>query len=232
MRAIAKKRDHNLRMYLILMIFCFEMEMFVNVGEGSTYLYLRRTLEFTMSDYTRYSTVVGVIGIVAQYVTIPILSERLKLHDSTIILIDIGGCFIQTVILACIQAEWMLYLGAIIACLDATSFTMIRCMITKHVDPDEVGKLLSVVGAFQSFIPILGGPLFGLLYKHTVETLPQAFLIVLAFFFAIDFFTLVFINRGTRRIAKVMAAVEMQDIKSIAVKQELLNEKNETHDRS
>lgn len=79
-----------------------------------------------MVDYTRYSTIVGVIGIVAQYITIPILSEKLKLRDSTIVLLDITGCFIQTVILACATSEWMLYVGACIAFLDATSFSMIR----------------------------------------------------------------------------------------------------------
>ena len=52
-RAVFLKRKHNLRMYIFLMVFCFEMEMFINVGEwSSTYLYLRRKLEFTMSQYT------------------------------------------------------------------------------------------------------------------------------------------------------------------------------------
>ncbi len=79
-----------------------------------------------MTDYTRYSTIVGVIGIIAQYITVPVMSKIFRLHDSTIILIDIGGCFVQAIIIACVKAEWMLYLGAAIAFLDATSFTMIR----------------------------------------------------------------------------------------------------------
>ncbi len=42
-QALIRKRDHNLRLYLWLMIACFELEMFINVGEwSSTYLYLRR----------------------------------------------------------------------------------------------------------------------------------------------------------------------------------------------
>jgi len=53
-------------------------------------------------------------------------------------------------------------------------------MITKHVEPDEVGKLLSIVGAVQSFIPIISSPLFGLLYRNTVSVYPSTFLYVLA----------------------------------------------------
>lgn len=46
-KALFVKRDHNMRRYIILMIICFEMEMFINVGEwSSTYLYLRRQLVF------------------------------------------------------------------------------------------------------------------------------------------------------------------------------------------
>ncbi len=97
--ALFEKRPHNLRLYLILMVACFELEMFVNVGEGNNYLYLRKVLDFQMKDYTRYSTIVGVIGIIAQYITVPLFSEKFKLHDSTIVLIDIAGCFIQTVLL-------------------------------------------------------------------------------------------------------------------------------------
>ena len=96
----------------------------------------------------------------------------------------------------------MLYVGACIAFLDATSFTMIRCMITKHVKPDEVGKLLSVVGAFQAFIPLISSPIFGVIYRSTVASLPQTYLIVLACFFALDWLLLFFINRGVRKIAK------------------------------
>ena len=55
-KALLKKRKHNIRMYLLLMILCFEMEMFINVGEWSGgYLYVRRVLEWTMIDFTRFS---------------------------------------------------------------------------------------------------------------------------------------------------------------------------------
>ena len=205
------------------MIFCFELEAFINVGEGNQYLYLRRKLDFTVSQYTSFSTIVGVIGIVAQYITIPLFSEKFKFRDSTIILIDISGCLIQTIILACATAEWMVYLGACIAFLDATSYSMIRCMISKNVHPDEVGKILSFVGAFQAFIPIVSSPIFGLLYRGTVEHLPQAYLIVLACLFFVDWLALVVIDRGLKKADK-NRAIEMKDLKKDPeVKDELLD---------
>ena len=53
-KALIRPRDHNIRMYLILMICVFELEMFINVGEwGSAYLYLRRVLNFGLEDFAR-----------------------------------------------------------------------------------------------------------------------------------------------------------------------------------
>ena len=44
--ALLTKRKHNLRVLILLMIFCFEMEHFINVGNWSNqYLYLRVVFE-------------------------------------------------------------------------------------------------------------------------------------------------------------------------------------------
>ena len=93
------------------------------------------------------------------------MSEKLKLHDATIILIDLTGCFVQMLVMAFATREWMLYMGACIAFLEETSFSMLRCMVSKYVEPDEVGKILSIMGAIQSFIPIISSPVFGIIYR-------------------------------------------------------------------
>ena len=107
----------------------------------------------------------GIVGIVAQYITIPIMSEKLKIRDSFIILMDISGCFFQSLIMAYVKYEWMLYVGVCIAFLDSTSYTIIRCCITKMVRPDEVGKILSFSAAIQAFVPLASSPIFGNIYR-------------------------------------------------------------------
>ena len=211
-RALILKRRHNLRCLVLLMIFCFEMEQFINVGEGNQYLYLRRRLEWGYDDYTYFSMIVSIVGVTAQYITIPLFSSIFKFRDSTIILIDISGCFIQAIILIFASKTWIVYLGAFIAFLDSTSYSMIRCMISKHVKPDEVGKILAFVGAFQAFIPIISSPVFGSIYRATVDKMPQAYLILLASLFFIDWCVLVYIDRGVRRVGRKMA-IEMKDLK-------------------
>ena len=85
-------------------------------------------------------------------------------------------------------------------------------MISKAVEPDEVGKVLSFVGALQAFIPIVSAPIFGTIYRNTLETLPQTYLIVIACLWFINFSINVYIDRGQRRIAKD-TSIDLNDMK-------------------
>ncbi len=126
-RALTMVRKHNIRTYLFLLIVCFEMEQFINVGDWDyAYLYLRKKLDFDLNDFTMYTTIMGVVGITTQYITIPLMSQKFGVRDSVITIIDISGCFIQTLLLACVKYTWMIYLGMCIAFLDMSSYAMIR----------------------------------------------------------------------------------------------------------
>ncbi len=200
-RALKKPRENNMRALILLMVFAFSMVEFTNVGEGNQYLYFRRQLDFTIMQYTVFSIIVGIIAVTSQYVMIPILSERLNLRDSTIMIICTMGNISQAVILSLATAMWMAYLGAFVSFLESTAWSMSRCMISKCVRPDEVGKVLSVKGVCQALIPLVASPLFGSIYGATVKHLPQTYLIVIAGCYVLNLAVLVYIDRGLKRAA-------------------------------
>ena len=70
----------------------------------------------------------------------------------------------------------MIYLGVFISILDYASSTMFRSLISKNVQANEVGRVFSVVGIFETLIPFATAPIFGFLYKSTVAFQPNAFL--------------------------------------------------------
>ena len=194
------------------MIFCFELAIFIDGGDGNGYLYLRLVLNWDYIDFGKFTLIISVTGVIAQYVTIPFLSSVLKLRDSTIVLIDITGCFIKGIILIFARSSWMVYLASFIAFLEATSYSMVRCMISKHVKPDEVGKILAFVGAIQAFIPIVAKPSFASLYRETLDKFPQAYLVLMVCLFFVEWCTLVYIDRGIRAASRKVAN-EVNDMK-------------------
>ncbi len=52
--AVLKKREFHKRLFIILLIIAFEIEVFISVGKmGSSYLYFRRQLGWTEVEFSR-----------------------------------------------------------------------------------------------------------------------------------------------------------------------------------
>ena len=83
-----KKREHNGRVLLILLIVAFELEILAMKGKwSSSYLYLRKHLKFDAVIFTRLMTINGIINLAGQYLLVPLLSKRFRWSDSAIALI-------------------------------------------------------------------------------------------------------------------------------------------------
>lgn len=98
--------------------------------------------------------------------------------------------------LAFVVYPWMLYLGCIVAFLDGTTTTVLRSLISKNVDADEIGKIFSVVGIFQALLPFASGPIFRSLYRSTVEYQPNAFLFLVIGIKVLLFIVVFIVNMG------------------------------------
>ena len=87
-KAVLKKRDYYKREIIILLIITFELEIFAMNGKWSSlYLFLRRQLNFDIIQYSFYTTTMGVIGLFAQYVAVPVLTKRFGFQDYTVAII-------------------------------------------------------------------------------------------------------------------------------------------------
>ena len=141
-------------------------------------------------------------------------------------LLPIGG-FFQSLCFAFVQSEWMLYLGVCVSFLDHTTWAMIRSVITKLVPPNEYGSILSFMckiycyipwgsgsklfyvilrkyfpAAIQAFVPLVSSPIFGNIYRSTVETMPNTFMLIIAGLFLVNVSMLIYVDRGLLRVPK------------------------------
>ena len=56
------------------------------------YLFFRRKLKWDMTKYTNYFTAIGLLGLAAPYLIIPILTDTLRFKDTTILLVSNYHC--------------------------------------------------------------------------------------------------------------------------------------------
>ena len=59
------------------------------------------------------------------------------------------GCIVNHFVVAFVTTEWQLYVGMLFGCTAFCATTLCRSMISKLVEPHEVGKVFSVVGSIQ-----------------------------------------------------------------------------------
>lgn len=52
---------------------------------------------------------------------------------------------------------------------------MARSILASMVSHDEIGKIYALVTAVEGFTPLMAAPLYSILYKTTISTLPNAF---------------------------------------------------------
>ena len=86
-----KKRNKNNRLWIIMFVLIFALPTVVNAGYGVVgYLFYRLQYNISTETYSDLISAWFVVNMFAQLVTVPFLSNKLGLQDTTIILLAIG----------------------------------------------------------------------------------------------------------------------------------------------
>lgn len=62
--------------------------------------------------------------------------------------------------------------------LNGTSFVAVRAIISKLVMPDELGKINSLFGVLEAFVPLIYGPLYSRIYALTLDGFSGCFFMI------------------------------------------------------
>ena len=98
----------------------------------------------------KYNVVFSLLGILAQYIAVPVLTEKFRIRDSTLgalAWLTISG---SAVIMALATAEWLIWVAVTVAFLELIITPSIRSIISKVVGPFEVGAVFSILATFQA----------------------------------------------------------------------------------
>merc|ERR1719244_637557 len=200
LKSLLKERPYGGRVWIICFVFTMNIQRFAESGGHVVNLmFFKIQYKAEMSDISYLMMFFSLLTIISQLLIIPILSGRLKIRDTSIIIFAITTSIIGYLIFALSYNLTFLLVGYVAWAFYANITTTSRSCLTKLIDPIEVGSVLGIVGIFQSLLSIVSKPFYGFLYKSTVAVFPATYLFVSLSLFCIALLITIAAHVGLKR---------------------------------
>ncbi len=172
---ITKDRTTILKLLIILQFFCYGLYIFTAEMYRLTYLYMLLVFDgFNETDYALLKIVMSLLGFFCLMVIMPIFSGKLQIHDTLLLLVIVTCDVVSSAILPFVDSLWQFYLARGLGTIGYCKYSVVRSLLSKCIDANEVGKVFSLLAIVASIAPIGGNPLFKQLYNKTIGTFPGA----------------------------------------------------------
>ncbi|CAL8124071.1 unnamed protein product [Orchesella dallaii] len=178
---VMKKREGNTRLKLGLLLLSHACVFMPMCGEmGVLYLFCRYQFNWdaaTFGSYLSYKTVVGFIG---NFVSMGILSGKLKLTDPQNGIVGCLSNLVASIMFSVATSGFLMFLGPIVSLLAGAAMVVPRSMLSKIIPSDELGKINSCIGSMESIIPLIASSLYTSVYTGFLNVLPGSFFLISA----------------------------------------------------
>ena len=215
-KTVQRKRQNNDQIWIILLVLIFALNSIVlSRARICGFMFYRLQYNATIVDYGSLATVYFISSIFAQTVVVPLLSKKLQLRDTAILIIAfIPSC---TVWLAEAFSDqlWIPFMNrALFYPLWLNVFTTNRSAMSKMLPPNEVGKAFSLLGVIESGMTLIFKPVFGLLYRETVDIFAGMWIIVSVGILLVALILLIIVQFGTKKTEVMASDNELSKIKN------------------
>ncbi|CAH1795671.1 unnamed protein product [Owenia fusiformis] len=183
---VFKRRENNARCYICMLFFIIVAHQTCKSGEQDiSMLYVKRSpLDWPRSWYGYLLAIEYAASGLAQFFMLPILTNVLKLKDSTIIMTGITFKFTRLMMISFADKSWMVYLSMVIGGPTSLIVAGVKSILSKTVHEDEIGKTFSLLSCGETLSNLFGSIIINNIYVATVNIYPGfAFLLDAAFYF-------------------------------------------------
>ena len=78
-------------------------------------------------------------------------------------------------------------------------FTTTRSAVSKLVEPEEVGKIFTIIGFLESTMQLVAKPIFGFIYQATLNILPCLWILIMSAFLTLTLVISIVTHVGMKR---------------------------------
>jgi MFS family permease len=178
---LSKNRQSMLMVIILLQLFCFCIYAFSRHAYRLTYLYMLLIFDgFTATDYAYMTVAMDILKAIIMLFAMPVISGKYQIHDSLVLSVFVACEVVGAVLKPFMSTLWQFYLASGIGIVGSCKFAMVRCLMSKTIGTDEVGKMFSLIAVLSALLPFAGIPAFRQLYNQTISTFPPAIFLFFA----------------------------------------------------
>ncbi|XP_068630784.1 proton-coupled folate transporter-like [Battus philenor] len=170
---VFKKGRNNRRLQLCLILTCVCLHFGPLMGELSImYIFVRYRFNWDEMKYSIYSTYSLIMHLVGTVFSISVFSKKMKAHDSVLGIISAASKIAGALVLTFAVRDYQAYLCPLVEVLNGTAAIALRSLSSKLVSYQELGKLNSIFGMFETIMPLIYAPIYTKVYVATIHILP------------------------------------------------------------
>ena len=173
-KVVYKQREGGKRWKLLCIIITLMINQICREGERDVLiLYVsRRPLNWKKSMFGYLQTILFACMGLLTSLLLPFLSYKLMCPDILIAMIGIIAKIINVLLLAFSHTTWMVFLASILGTPIAMTITAMTSLISKTVEPDEIGKVLAMTQFGEKLSSVIGAMGYPLIYSAVAAFFP------------------------------------------------------------
>ncbi|GIY13428.1 uncharacterized protein CDAR_552811 [Caerostris darwini] len=160
-RACSKKRPGNIRCQIWMLVWIACMQRYTDLGTVSIgFPFTKKMYTWDVTDFSNASMVFYIVNAIVTIVCIPILSNKLRLHEAALGFVGMLSLISKMFVTSVAYREFMFYFAWISGTLANATGVGVRSRISKLVRKEEIGRAFSLLGTCESITPLLGSTVF------------------------------------------------------------------------
>ncbi|XP_073952369.1 lysosomal proton-coupled steroid conjugate and bile acid symporter SLC46A3-like isoform X1 [Choristoneura fumiferana] len=175
---LVRRRDGYKRTIIFLMlVVALGDRMLLSAEVLLAFMYYRNKFHWddvTFGFFLAYRNITSFLGTL---VILMLLKRRLRLSDEMIGVLSCASSILASAGLMAATVSFVVFIIPLIGIISQGSQVVQRPILNKQILPTEQGKIYSVLGALESATQTLSSPSYSFLYKQTVTTMPDAWLL-------------------------------------------------------
>ena len=133
---ITKKRKAIMKVIIFLQLLWFSFYWLTIEIKFMLYLYMRLVFKpFEPVDYSQFTVIISLCNAVCLMIIVPILSQKLKIHDSMLIAIILATEVVSFGISPFVDVLWKFYIVQAVGAMGYCKYSTVRSMISKCIEP-------------------------------------------------------------------------------------------------